>query len=551
MPTNEPQLNGRIATLMYRINRRWRALGEAQGAFLGSQEQPDILILQSGGRPVVIENRYAPGAQLEEFSINRLGQTIDASVTATTGKINAVVALRSPGTFKNCDNHDEVDQLLNDGIKLEYALFSGMSPSDYSRFPANGYVTGDLRDLAGFVSYASVPEDAVEKAIDALIEGISTTAAILREACELSDLTKESLADLLKQDYSVQTLEIAATIMINALVYHQNLGGLDGVGNFDDIRPDGVPVSGLVQREWLKILKKNYWSIFSIALDLLRSINPQSYARDALKQMVETAETLHSLGVAQSHDLTGTVFQRLIADRKFLATFYTRPESATLLAHLAIPDDENWADAEVYRKFKVADYACGTGTLIHAAYRRVNQLHLLSGGDPEKYHAEMMKNSLTACDVLPSSVHLTASMLSFAHPAERYHRTRTIVTRYGKTEDGGVSIGSLDLLGIRGEVKALIPLHTGTAMAGTGEIQAEDAVDMPPYSQDLVIMNPPFTRAGSDWEGDARETDYVKPIPGPEHRSRNSKTNVEHEDEIRTSNVFSRVTLVWLPHSQR
>ena len=49
-----------------------------------------------------------------------------------------------------------------------------------------------------------------------------------------------------------------------------------------------------------------------------------------------------ALGVSQSHDLSGTVFQRLIADRKFLATFYTRPESAALLAHLAIPDDGGW-----------------------------------------------------------------------------------------------------------------------------------------------------------------------------------------------------------------
>ena len=399
MPTNEPQLNGRIATLMNRMNRRWRALGETQGAFRGNQEQPDILISQIGSRPVVIENRYLPARQLENAAIDRLGQTLDAKVTATVGKINAVVALRSPVKFKACDNHDEVDQLLNEGVKLEYALFSGPSPSNYSRFPATGFVTGDLKDLAGFVSYASVPEDAVDKAIDALIEGISSTAAILREACELSELTKELIADQLKQDYSEQTLEIAATIMINALVYHQNLGGRDGVGNFDEIRPNGIPVTGLVQKEWLRILKKNYWSIFKIALDLLRSINPQSYAGEALKQMVETAETLHSLGVAQSHDLTGTVFQRLIADRKFLATFYTRPESATLLAHVAIPDCGNWGDAELFRNFQVADYACGTGTLIHAAYRRVNQLHLLSGGVPEKFHSEMMKNSLTACDV--------------------------------------------------------------------------------------------------------------------------------------------------------
>ena len=32
-----------------------------------------------------------------------------------------------------------------------------------------------------------------------------------------------------------------------------------------------------------------------------------------------------------------------------------------------------------------------------------------------------------------------------------------------------------------------------------GTTQAADAVDMPQFSQDLVIMNPPFTSGGSDY----------------------------------------------------
>ena len=215
--------------------------------------------------------------------------------------------------------------------------------------------------------------------------------------------------------------------------------------------------------------------------------------------MVRTAERVHSLGVAESQDLIGTVFQGLIADRKYLATFYTRPESAALLAHLAIPDDGNWDDPERVKNFRVADYACGTGTLIHAAYRRMNQLHLLSGGQPENLHAHMMQEALTACDVLPSAVHLTASMLSSSHPTERYDGTRTIVAQYGKTEDGGLSIGSLDLLASNGEVRPLIALHTGSAITATGEQSAEATVQMPQFSQDLVIMNPPFTSGGSDY----------------------------------------------------
>ena len=77
-------------------------------------------------------------------------------------------------------------------------------------------------------------------------------------------------------------------------------------------------------------------------------------AVDALRVMRRTADRLVALGVSQSHDLSGTVFQRLIADRKFLATFYTRPESAALLAHLAIPDDGGWDDVERVKDFRIA-----------------------------------------------------------------------------------------------------------------------------------------------------------------------------------------------------
>ena len=302
--------------------------------------------------------------------------------------------------------------------------------------------------------------------------------------------------------------------MVNALVFHQNLAGQHGVRNLDQIASDGVLTQAGVLEEWRKILGVNYWSIFKIASDLLRSINPPGMAVEALRVMRRTADRLIALGVSQSHDLSGTVFQRLIADRKFLATFYTRPEAAALLAHLAIPDDGGWSDPRRVRDFRIADYACGTGTLIHAAYRRLNQLHWLAGGDPERMHAHMMENALTACDVLPSAVHLTASMLSSSHPSQRYDGSRTIVAQYGKIEYGGVSIGTLDLLGDTGKFRSLIPMHTATAVSGTGAARSDLDVDIPPFSQDLVIMNPPFTRSGSDWEGDSRASDAIKQFQG-------------------------------------
>ena len=398
--------------------------------------------------------------------------------------------------------------------RFEYCVYNGLGSDSYSRFPESGFVSGNIRDLAGFITYASTPEDVVRESVEILERAISQTASIIRESTETWPNLKQDFADLLKQEYSEQTERMAATIMINALMFHMNLIGHPKLKNFEELRPDGRLLQGLVVQEWREILKINYWSIFDIAVKLLSRLAPVQLASRALDRMASAAERIRGLGATESSDLIGTVFQRLIADRKFLATFYTRPESATLLAHLAIPDDGAWDDAERVKDFKIADYACGTGTLIHAAYRRLNQLHVFSGGDPSKLHSHMMGKSLTALDVLPSAVHLTASMLSSSHPAERYQDTRTIVTQYGKTEDGGVSIGSLDLLASNGEVRPLISLHSGTAVTGTGSAQAADAVDMPQFSQDLVIMNPPFTRAGSDWEGANRASDYIKQFRG-------------------------------------
>ena len=514
MAINETQLNGRVGTLLDRMNVRWDVHAEMKGAFLSGQGQPDILVLPRGGRPVVIENEYLPARTLEDEAIARLGEELDEDVTGVDGEVNAVVALKSPSDLRRIRGFDRLDEELRSKTQFEYCVFNGSGADDYSRFPESGFVSGNIRDLAGFITYASTPEEVVDRSVEILERAISSTAAIIRESTEMWPNLKQNFADLLKQEYSEQTERMAATIMINAMLFHTNLIGHPKLKDFEELQPDGYLLKSLVVQEWREILKINYWSIFQIALDLLMTVRPSTIASRALDRMASAANRIHRLGAADSSDLIGTVFQRLIADRKFLATFYTRPESATLLAHLAMPDDGGWDDSERVKDFKIADYACGTGTLIHAAYRRANQLHLFSGGDPAKLHSHMMGESLTALDVLPSAVHLTASMLSSSHPTEQYQGTRTIVTQYGKTDDGGVSIGSLDLLASNGEVMPLISLHGGTAVTGTGSAQAADAVDMPQFSQDLVIMNPPFTRSGSDWDGRRGQTYQTKQFHG-------------------------------------
>lgn len=224
---------------------------------------------------------------------------------------------------------------------------------------------------------------------------------------------------------------------------------------------------------------------------------PIDTARPLLERLVTTAGELVANHMMRSHDLTGAVFQRLIADRKFLAAYYTNPASAALLVGLAIDADKtpgggSWARDSDVTSLRIADFACGTGTLLSAAYRRISQLHESSGGDAEMIHPQMMATALVGCDVLPAATHLTASMLAGAHPTIKYNRSSILTVGYGSREGGGVALGSLDLLDPQRAFDIIA--ITAKAVESMGENEKDTWSTLPHSSFDVVVMNPPFTR---------------------------------------------------------
>jgi len=117
----------------------------------------------------------------------------------------------------------------------------------------------------------------------------------------------------------------------------------------------------------------------------------------------------------------------------------------------------------------------------------------LAGGDAEALHPAMMSEALIGCDVLPAAAHLTASMLSGAHPTIKYQQSSILTVAYGKQPEGDVLLGSLDLIDPQGRFEPLA--ITARAAEGMGESERETWRALPHSSFDLVIMNPPFTRA--------------------------------------------------------
>ena len=223
---------------------------------------------------------------------------------------------------------------------------------------------------------------------------------------------------------------------------------------------------------------------------------PAGDAAAILSGLRLTAQTVNAAGVDNSHDLTGRVFQRLIADRKYLATFYTLPASAALLARLAVAKLQgvDWSDPEAIGRLRIADFACGTGALLSAVYEQIAARYERTGGSPADLHRVMMEEMLYGCDVIPSAVHITGSTLSGVEPGIGFEGSRVYNLPYGRQPDGSVKIGSLELL----QSSAILTLfnisdpaqRTGSA----GEETAEQIIaEMPDNGYDLVIMNPPFT----------------------------------------------------------
>ena len=461
---------------------------------------PDILITADGRSPVVVEAEYDPAGTAETEARERLGLRVN------NRPIEAVIALRYPPEVT--DAYDLAAAVA--AAPLAYCLFTvakyGPAPhreiQRVARFPETGWLRGAPSDLADLIRLVSVPHLAVEQATDALITGIDGVAAILDEVPGCTP----AIARLLGMDDVPQTRRMAGAIVANAMVFHERIARI-----YPAIRPlhlvcgNGVanPLRETVNA-WQQILEINYWSIFSIGKNILQQLTSMD-AKRVLNLLELIVGNITNTGIDNTHDLTGRVFQRLISDRKYLATFYTLPPSADLLARLAVAKLNNidLSDAGAIARLRVADLACGTGALLSGFYEQITARYEQSGGNPANIHPVMIEEVLYGCDVMPSAIHITGSTLSGMQPSIGFDNSRLYTMPYGRLDDGSVKIGSLELL----QSSSVMTLfNTSDPAQRTGSIGEETAaqvnVDVPDLAYDAVIMNPPFTSNTKHYDAD-------------------------------------------------
>jgi hypothetical protein len=320
------------------------------------------------------------------------------------------------------------------------------------------------------------------------------------------------------QDPDVSFGHVALSILLSAVFYEHIRG----------VHPELKPVTDYIQRlgpiEGLRraledLLSIDYRVAVEVTIEILGTLPNEMSQR--VRDLVDLAIRIASNRSLLRRDFAGRVYHSITGDialRKGFATFYTEVPAAYLLATLAVSSllglDERGLpslDQEKAREIasqvaslKVGDLACGSGTLLTASYsalmRAVATLKFyynLDDIEVESIGKRLIEEGIYGIDALRYASQITAINLALMAPST-IGRENVYTIYLGYIQDKNQAwLGSLELLNNAGRVGGLLAYIEG-GLRGVAERVALEGTEGEfsiPQGFDLIIMNPPFTRA--------------------------------------------------------
>jgi hypothetical protein len=302
------------------------------------------------------------------------------------------------------------------------------------------------------------------------------------------------------------TAKLAALMLANAFIFQEQLSSLE-----KNVRPirQMLAERDFIERtadHWKMIIETiNYVPIFKVARDILLSLPEGPDTQKSVRNLAKRSLEIVSKKAALRHDLMGRIYHLLLHEAKYLGTYYTSVPAATLLLRLCLdidrwPDIE-WSDQKALKTFRIADLACGTGTLLMAASQAVTDNYIryrLSRNESvddaalRELHKLIVEEMLHGYDVLPSAVHLTASTLALLAPETCFRKMRLYSLPMGRDQSGQIYLGSIDYIDANTVLTQLDLMSPGI---GAESVGSETASVAPVPEIDLCVMNPPFVRS--------------------------------------------------------
>ncbi len=369
------------------------------------------------------------------------------------------------------------------------------------------WTSGKIADLADLIK--DVEDRDIRFVVQELKQAIDDAAA------SITRKTIEELAEVLQVLYKPVNSEvdrrpalIACLLLTNTTLLHDRMEEKNAVPNLAKLLSlkNQPNIHTALLENWQKIRAVDYAPVIDPAIAILETLPNQQRTTDALLLLVdaclEVAPRIRNLRL----DHAGPLYHRLLESAKYDGSFYTSTPASILLAEIAMPQSwlgVDWSDVDQLAKLKICDPACGTGTLLMASARAMQERLTAASNDEELLdllHIHLVEDILFGLDINRHAIHLAASMLTLSAPAVDYNKMNMFqmqnhVERADKSKHGAldkVRAGSLDLL-IDNEQYIPGITHDDTHMKATADGVALVAPDIK-NKCDLVIMNPPYTR---------------------------------------------------------
>jgi hypothetical protein len=316
---------------------------------------------------------------------------------------------------------------------------------------------------------------------------------------EAEDAELSQAAAVLETAHYAGVAHIAGLIVLNALIFQELLSqSVPTVKNLNGAAAERTPTltfSAIWQGIYTQI---DYYPIFYLAHQVVLRLSNTAVIVELFDKLIQAAVRIAGMRAALQHDLMGRVYHRLLSQAKFLGTYYTSIPAATLLLKLALNPARwqvDWSNFDEARQFRVADLACGTGTLLMAAADAItnNHVNVCSEQGVASRRADLQRalaeEILYGYDVLASAIHLTASTLALRAPEQTFRQMNLFALPFGGE---GLHLGSIEF---GNAFQITLPQDLfGSARQVTG---SGDAITYyaPLPKLDLCVMNPPFVRS--------------------------------------------------------
>ena len=497
--TTEPSFNEALGAALRQVVPRWRAspdtvqVERTQTISGAPGKYPDILVVDPQAWPVAIEVSF-DGRDADKDARNRVGLE-----TATGGMpIETAIAIRVPAAHRQ-HARPRIEHELLAGSELAYSFHQHTGGDSTRRWPRAGFVSGTVFDLAVMLPLVALPREAVDRTATQVAKQVRWAAERLQLATTSGQ--QQRIAARVQQRTGLRGLTTTMVLWLNALLtqatLHERHSRIESPESCCD--DDGRPIPGAFVRAWRAILSENWRPIFEPAkhaMDTAGAVCAHGTSR-ALRCLLEAVEAIRARRLGVHINVGAELFPKLSDDRKEAAAFYTQPAAAQFLATLAItanslPPDASWGDPRLWERARLADLACGTGTLLRAGYRRIAELHEASGkasGDSAVLlHKTAMETGLYGTDISPIASHLTSSSLAAMGTGDPYRADHVGWIRVGGTPP---KTGALEYF-LADEIDDMFGTaggrSTGVEDRGDGSVYVGD------NSLSWVLMNPPYSR---------------------------------------------------------